>query len=54
MVIILFGVTGAGKTTIGRSLARALGWKFYDADQFHSAANVEKMRHGIPLTDSDR
>ncbi|MBD0258268.1 MAG: gluconokinase [Cytophagales bacterium] len=54
MFIILFGVTGAGKTTIGLLLAAELGWPFYDADDFHPAANVEKMRQGIPLTDGDR
>ena len=54
MVIILFGVTGSGKTTVGQLLAAELGWKFYDADEFHSASNVEKMRQGIPLTDADR
>lgn len=52
--IIIFGVTGAGKTTIGLLLAAELGWPFYDADDFHPAANVEKMRQGIPLTDDDR
>ena len=54
MVIILMGVTGSGKTTIGRLLSEQLGWKYYDADDFHSAANVEKMRQGIPLNDEDR
>jgi gluconokinase len=54
MVVIAMGVTGAGKTTIGRLLAEQLGWQFADADDFHPAANVEKMRHGIPLTDDDR
>ncbi|MEY2606829.1 MAG: gluconokinase [Verrucomicrobiota bacterium] len=54
MVIILFGVSGSGKTLIGQLLAQELGWKFYDADDFHSAANIEKMRRGIPLTDEDR
>lgn len=48
------GVTGAGKTTVGLALAARLGWRFADADDFHSAANVEKMRAGMPLTDSDR
>jgi gluconokinase len=54
MVIILMGVTGSGKTTIGRGLARELGWPFYDADDFHPAANVEKMSRGVPLDDADR
>jgi len=54
MVIILMGVTGSGKTTIGRLLSEQLGWKYYDADDFHSAANVEKMHQGIPLNDEDR
>jgi gluconokinase len=54
MVILLMGVTGAGKTTIGRLLAQQLGWNFVDGDEFHSAANIEKMRRGIPLTDTDR
>lgn len=54
MIIILFGVTGAGKTTVGQLLAKELGWKFYDADAFHSPDNVEKLRQGISLTDEDR
>ncbi|HEY1801059.1 MAG TPA: gluconokinase [Terriglobales bacterium] len=54
MVVIVMGVTGAGKTTVGNLLAEQLGWKFADADSFHSAANVEKMRRGIPLGDADR
>lgn len=53
-IVILFGVTGSGKTTIGTLLAAELGWQFYDADRFHSADNIEKMRQGIPLTDADR
>ena len=48
------GVTGAGKTTVGRLLAQRLGWNFADADDFHSESNVEKIRHGIPLNDDDR
>jgi gluconokinase len=54
MIIVLMGVTGAGKTTIGRVLSEALGWTFYDADDFHSQSNIEKMRSGQPLTDEDR
>jgi gluconokinase len=48
------GVTGSGKTTVGRLLATRLGYLFADADDFHSAANKEKMHKGIPLTDADR
>ena len=54
MVIVLMGVSGSGKTTVGRLLARDLGWTFLDADDYHPAANVEKMRRGVPLTDEDR
>jgi gluconokinase len=54
MIVVLMGVTGSGKTTIGRLLAHALGWAFYDADDFHSVANIDKMHQGIPLTDEDR
>jgi gluconokinase len=52
--VIIFGVSGAGKTTIGELLARQLGQHFYEADDFHSQANIEKMHRGIPLTDEDR
>lgn len=48
------GVVGSGKTTVGRLLAQKLGWQFADADDFHPAANIEKIRHGIPLDDGDR
>jgi gluconokinase len=54
MVIILMGVSGSGKTTIGRLLAQDLVWPFYDGDDFHPQANINKMRRGIPLTDDDR
>jgi gluconokinase len=54
MIVIIMGTTGSGKTTIGTLLAKRQGWEFVDADDFHPAANVEKMKHGIPLTDADR
>lgn len=53
-VVVIMGVAGAGKTTVGRTLADALHWSFYDADDFHSADNVARMRAGTPLTDADR
>jgi gluconokinase len=54
VIIIVMGVTGSGKTTVGERLAADLGWRFHDADDFHSAANKAKMHAGIPLTDDDR
>jgi len=48
------GVTGSGKSTAGRKLAESLGWEYFDADDFHSAANVAKMKNGVPLNDEDR
>jgi gluconokinase len=54
MVILVTGVAGAGKTTIGRQLAEELGWHFRDADDFHPPANLEKMSRGIALDDADR
>jgi gluconokinase len=54
VIVIISGVSGSGKTTVGAMLAGRLGWPFADADDFHPDANVEKMRAGIPLTDEDR
>jgi gluconokinase len=54
MVILIMGVSGSGKTTIGQMLAAQLNWQFQDADDLHSPANIEKMHQGIPLTDADR
>jgi len=53
-ILILMGVTASGKTTIGSLLAEQLDWKFFDADDFHPAANIEKMKRGVPLADEDR
>ena len=53
-VIILMGVSGSGKSTIGAALSQKLGWPYADADEFHPAANVAKMSAGQPLTDEDR
>ncbi|MEH2378792.1 MAG: gluconokinase [Nostoc sp.] len=54
MIIIVMGVSGSGKSTIGKLLADSLEWEFSDADAFHSPENVEKMRRGIPLSEADR
>ena len=54
MVAIVMGVTGAGKTTVGRALARSLGWEFHDGDELHSEENKRKMHRGIALDDADR
>jgi gluconokinase len=54
VIVIIMGATGAGKTTVGKLLAGQLKWEFADADNFHPPANIEKMSHGIPLTDADR
>jgi len=53
-ILLLMGVSGSGKTTVGALLAGRLGWPYAEADSFHSAANVEKMTAGRPLTDEDR
>lgn len=54
MVLVLMGVSGTGKTTIGKVLAATLGWNLVEGDDYHPITNVEKMRGGIPLTDEDR
>lgn len=54
MIVVLMGVSGAGKTTLGRELAERLGWPFIDADDHHPAVNVAKMAAGIALDDADR
>jgi gluconokinase len=53
-VIVVMGVTGSGKTTVGRALATELGWLFLDGDDYHPPENIARMAAGIPLTDSDR
>lgn len=54
MILLVMGVSGCGKSTVGAALARALGWPFLDADDYHPPANVAKMAAGEPLTDDDR
>src|SRR5260221_9684303 len=53
-LVLVMGVAGSGKTLIGTMVAESLGWRFADADDFHPAANVQKMSQGIHLTDTDR
>ena len=54
MIIVLMGVSGSGKTTVGERLASKLGWEFIEGDDVHPPANKEKMRRGEPLNDADR
>lgn len=54
MIIVVTGVMGSGKTTVGTALAARLGWRFFDADDFHSAENWAKLSRGVALTDADR
>ncbi len=53
-IIILMGVSGCGKSTVGEALGKKLGWIFHDGDDFHPQANIDKMSNGIPLNDEDR
>jgi gluconokinase len=54
LVVVISGVSGSGKTTVGRALATDLGWSFYDADDLHSTGNIERMRQGLALDDAMR
>lgn len=54
MIIVVMGVSGCGKTTIGQQLADRLGWPFFDGDAFHPPVNIDKMRQSQPLTDTER
>jgi carbohydrate kinase (thermoresistant glucokinase family) len=54
VIVLIMGVCGCGKTTVGQALAQELGWRFLDTDDFHPEANVAKMARGVPLTDEDR
>ncbi|XP_031557621.1 probable gluconokinase [Actinia tenebrosa] len=54
VIVLIAGVCGCGKSSVGKALAEKIGWPFEDADSFHSTANVSKMKQGIPLTDEDR
>jgi gluconokinase len=53
-ILVVMGVSGAGKTTVGELVAKDLGWPFVDGDDLHPKANIDKMRAGIPLNDADR
>lgn len=53
-ILFIMGVSGSGKTTVGKLLSEQTGIPFFDGDDFHSTANIEKMKAGIPLTDEDR
>jgi gluconokinase len=54
VIVVLMGVAGSGKSTVGKLLAHDLGWTFIEGDDFHPPSNVEKMRRGVPLNDDDR
>ncbi|HEY4300846.1 MAG TPA: gluconokinase [Candidatus Didemnitutus sp.] len=54
VIVLIMGVSGSGKSTVGRMVADKLGWPYFEADDFHSAANKSKMARGLPLDDADR
>ncbi len=54
MIIIIMGVSGSGKSTVGKLLGEKLGWRFYEGDNYHTKSNIQKMQSGIPLDDEDR
>jgi gluconokinase len=54
VIVIVMGVSGSGKTTVGRAIAERMRWRFLEADEFHPAENVEKIKRGVPLEDEDR
>ena len=54
MIVVIMGVSGCGKSTVGKMLARRLGWRYFEGDEFHPMGNIEKMSKGIALTDNDR
>jgi gluconokinase len=54
VIVVVMGVSGSGKSTVGKLLAQELGWTFVEADDYHPAVNIEKMRQGVPLDDMDR
>ena len=54
MIFIVMGVSGSGKTTVGKAVSNKFGWKYYEGDEYHPAENVEKMKNWIPLNDEDR
>jgi gluconokinase len=54
MIVVIMGVSGCGKSTVGKMLACRLGWRYFEGDEFHPAGNIEKMSKGVALTDNDR
>jgi carbohydrate kinase (thermoresistant glucokinase family) len=54
VIVLVMGVAGSGKSTIGAAVAARLGWRFVDADEYHSIESIAKLRAGVPLTDEDR